>query len=103
MSYKSIQNALNDKKTPDTPPVTDKVDSDVDNVKETESKKDDVTEEKTQQPEEETQPPVEEKQPVVETKAYVRPVSGEIMVGFSLETRCIPQHSRIGVFTTVLI
>lgn len=86
LSYKSIQNALNDKKTPDTPPVTDKVDSDVDNVKETESKKDDVTEEKTQQPEEETQPPVEEKQPVVETKAYVRPVSGEIMVGFSLET-----------------
>ena len=79
LSYKSIQNALNDKKTPDTPPVTDKVDSNVDNVKETESKKDDVTEEKTEQPE-------EKEQPVVETKAYVRPVSGEITVGFSLET-----------------
>lgn len=87
LSYKSIQNAVNKGKTSDVPDSTDMVDKDLDNVKETEKPKDNVTEDKPkEQAPEEKAPAEEEKQPQVETKSYVKPVNGEITVGFSLET-----------------
>ena len=92
LSYRSIQNAISKEETPEEPNAGNVVDNDLDNitetdkteqdVTETEKKEEDITEDKQQENVEQEQ----EKQPVVETKSYVKPVDGEIMVGFSLET-----------------
>lgn len=87
LSYKSVQNAINKGKTSDTPQTTDPVDNNLTDVRETEKQKTDVVETKPseQTPAQTPEPVPEENQPKVEAKAYVKPVGGEITVGFSLE------------------
>lgn len=88
LSYKSVQNAINKGKTPDTPQTTDSVDNNLTDVQETDKPKTDVQETKPseQTPVQTPDPAPEENQQRVEAKAYAKPVSGEITVGFSLET-----------------
>ena len=86
LSYKSIQNALNGEKTPETPDTTNTVDNGVENIVETDNTKDDVKENAADEQTQEQTPSAESGQPTVETKAYIMPAEGEITVGFSLET-----------------
>lgn len=87
ISYKSVQNALSNKKLENTPNAVDKVDSPVDNVSKTETDNKPAQDADSQTQTDEKTEAVNTRpsdEPVIDTKAYVMPVSGEMTTGFSI-------------------
>lgn len=90
LSYKSIQNALNKKETPQLSNTTDLVNSEKNDIVETEKNQPEVKQESQNQPEKPQQQPEEKPEPAVEAKAYKMPLDGDVTTGFSLD---VPVYS----------
>ena len=95
LSYKSVQNAINKGKTPDTPQTTDSVDNNLTDVQETEKQKTDVEETKPseQTPVQTPDPAPEENQQRVGLTVIRNEITYQLLAdGFRVHTK-LPSDS----------